>query len=473
LWRKRTAEKGMINTRSTILIVDDDEPARNILAALLDSPDYDIACASNGAEALLLASQIQPDIILLDVLMPGMNGFQVCRRLRANPLLAEVPVLLVTGLADQKSLLEGLNAGADDFISKPFDRIVLRTRVATIIRLNRYRQLQEERAKFEQLVNLSPDGILLLDDERVIRLTNPAMGFMLHEQDTSALLNRNVITLIAEAFRPQFEDCLQWICGETDQVCHFELLFTRVDATQFPVEISASHVSLQGQSAVQLIVRDITERKKAEAQLRRAHEELTRACDMSLEGWSRALELRDRETEGHAQRVAEMTLVLARAMGIRDDQLVHIRRGALLHDIGKMGIPDAILHNPGALTEDEWVIMRKHPEYACEMLSPIAYLRPALDIPRYHHEWWDGTGYPYGLKGEAIPLAARMFAVVDVWDALSSNRPYSDGWAAEAVYEHILSLAGTQLDPAVVEAFLRLCPGAESTDHPGTLRFAG
>ncbi len=230
----------------------------------------------------------------------------------------------------------------------------------------------------------------------------------------------------------------------------------RMDDDAFPVEISVGHCALQGQSAVQLIVRDITERKAAEEQIRRAHEDLTLACDTSLAGWSRALELRDRNTDGHSQRVAEMTLKLARVMDIPEEELVHIRRGALLHDIGKMGIPDSILCKPGPLTEEEWAIMRKHPLYAHEILSPIAYLRPALDIPYYHHEHWDGSGYPHGLQGEEIPLAARIFAVVDVWDALCSHRPYSHGWSTEAVREHIQSLAGTQLDPKVVEVFLDL-----------------
>ena len=160
------------------------------------------------------------------------------------------------------------------------------------------------------------------------------------------------------------------------------------------------------------------------ADLQRSNLELALAYDTTLEGWSSALDLRDKETEGHTRRVTEMSVDLARAMGVSDAELVHIRRGALLHDIGKMGIPDSVLLKPGPLTEEEWKIMRKHPVYANELLSPIAYLRPALDIPYCHHEKWDGTGYPRGLKGEQIPLAARIFAVVDVWDALRSDRPY-------------------------------------------------
>jgi HD-GYP domain-containing protein (c-di-GMP phosphodiesterase class II) len=145
-----------------------------------------------------------------------------------------------------------------------------------------------------------------------------------------------------------------------------------------------------------------------------------------------------------------MTLKLARTMGINADELVHIRRGALLHDIGKMGVPDHILLKPDKLTDEEWVIMRKHPVYAHELLSPIAYLRPALDIPYCHHEKWDGTGYPRGLTGRQIPFSARLFALVDVWDALTSDRPYRKAWSKEKTLEHIHSLAGTHFDPKVV-----------------------
>ncbi len=151
-----------------------------------------------------------------------------------------------------------------------------------------------------------------------------------------------------------------------------------------------------------------------------------------------------------------MTLSLAQAMGLTDAELVHVRRGALLHDIGKMGVPDAILHKPGPLTDEEWIVMRKHPVYAYDLLSPIDYLRPALDIPYYHHEKWDGTGYPRGLVGEQIPFAARLFAVVDVADALLSDRPYRAGWTAERVRRHIASLSGSHFEPPVVAAFMQL-----------------
>jgi PAS domain S-box-containing protein/putative nucleotidyltransferase with HDIG domain len=190
--------------------------------------------------------------------------------------------------------------------------------------------------------------------------------------------------------------------------------------------------------------------------LRRSNFELVRAYETTLEGWSSALDLRDKETEGHTKRVTTLTLQLAQTIGISDKELVHIRRGALLHDIGKMGVPDRILLKPDQLTDDEWEIMRQHPTYAKNLLSPIEYLRPSIDIPSSHHEKWDGTGYPMGLKGEQIPLAARIFAVTDVYDALTSDRPYRPAWTREKTLEQIKSLSGTHFDPKVVDAFLGL-----------------
>ncbi|HEU0291404.1 MAG TPA: GAF domain-containing protein [Anaerolineales bacterium] len=190
--------------------------------------------------------------------------------------------------------------------------------------------------------------------------------------------------------------------------------------------------------------------------LQRSNQEITQAYDTTLEGWARALELRDRETEGHTRRVTDLTMQLTRYMGVADDEVVNIYRGVLLHDIGKMGVPDQILRKTGPLNDLEWTEMRKHPEYAFNLLAPIPYLRPALDIPYCHHEHWDGSGYPRGLKGEQIPLSARIFAIVDIWDALLSDRPYRKAWPEERVIQYIKDVSGTILDPLVVQAFLQM-----------------
>jgi putative two-component system response regulator len=321
---------------NTVLIVDDEFSGRQTLESVLEGDGYNIEMAESGMEALEKLKTIQPDIILLDVMMPGMTGFEVCQRIRSDPLVAEIPIIVLTALDDRESLLTALKAGADDFIAKPFDRYELRARLIGITKLNRFHKLVQERANLQE-----------------------------------------------------------------------------------------------------------------------ANAQLLKAYDTTIEGWSHAMDLRDRETEGHSHRVAEITVELARNFGMDEAGLVQVRRGALLHDMGKLGIPDHILHKPGALTDDEWDVMKKHPQFAYDMLYRIEYLRPAMDIPYCHHEKWDGTGYPRGLKGEGIPLSARLFAIVDVWDALTSDRPYRSAWTREDALAYIKDQSGKHFDPEVVRLFLQ------------------
>ncbi len=216
--------------------------------------------------------------------------------------------------------------------------------------------------------------------------------------------------------------------------------------------------TLAGQAAMAI------ENVKAFEDLRRSNFELALAYSRTIEGWSHALDLRDRETNDHTFRVTEITLKLATLAGMNHTELMHVKHGALLHDIGKMGIPDAILLKEDYLSTEEWDIMRKHPTYAYEMLSPIEYLRPALEIPYCHHEKWDGSGYPRGLAGEQIPLAARLFSVVDVWDALRSDRPYRKAWEEDKVRDHIRAQSGRQFDPTAVELFFRVLEELDKTN---------
>ncbi len=224
--------------------------------------------------------------------------------------------------------------------------------------------------------------------------------------------------------------------------------FLEISATQLAIAVDRAHLA---------------------EELQQTSIELSLAYDRTLEGWVRALDLRDQETHGHTQRVTEMTLRLAMAMGVEDDGLTQYKRGALLHDIGKIGIPDRVLLKPGALSEDERRLMEMHTVYAHEFLSLIDFLQPALDIPYCHHERWDGTGYPRGLRQEEIPLSARIFSVVDVWDALLSDRPYRQRWAPGKVMRYIPQMSGKQFDPLVVDAFIQLLhqdKGAMSRAYP-------
>lgn len=191
---------------------------------------------------------------------------------------------------------------------------------------------------------------------------------------------------------------------------------------------------------------------------------LQESYESTLEGWAAALDLRDKETEGHSQRVATLTIKLAQALGLSQEALVYLRQGALLHDIGKMGVPDRVLHKNGPLTEREKAIMQQHPVHAYNMLQPITYLRPAIDIPYCHHEKWDGQGYPRGLKAEEIPLGARIFTIVDVWDALRSNRPYRRAWSEKKTIAYIQDQAGKSFDPQIVERFVDVIPTIQASN---------
>jgi putative nucleotidyltransferase with HDIG domain len=188
--------------------------------------------------------------------------------------------------------------------------------------------------------------------------------------------------------------------------------------------------------------------------LKRSQIEFSINYDATLEGFARALDLREREPVGHTLKVTEFTLRLARVFGVPEGDLVHIRRGALLHDIGKMGVPESILQKPGPLTDEEWTVVCTHPQIAYDLLSPVVFLHAALDIPYCHHEKWDGSGYPRALKGEQIPLAARLFVVVDIWEALTSRRPYRDAWTEEKANQMVHEQSGLYFDPKVVEAFM-------------------
>ncbi|NTW01447.1 MAG: PAS domain S-box protein [Oscillochloris sp.] len=247
-----------------------------------------------------------------------------------------------------------------------------------------------------------------------------------------------------------------WSTVLSGQVWHGILVNRRKDGSLYDEEQTITPVRNASGEIIRFIAikQDISERRSHERALQSANQALAEAYDATIIGWSQALDLRDHETNGHSQRVTSLTVRLARAMGIVGHEIEHIRRGALLHDIGKMGVPDAILLKPGPLTDEEWAQMRMHPVYSYQLLKHITFLSPALTIPVSHHERWDGRGYPAGLRGTHIPLAARIFAIIDVWDALTSDRPYRAAWSREKARNYIAEHAGIHFDPSIVAVFL-------------------
>ena len=321
-------------------------------------------------------------------------------------------------------------------------------------RRNAQEAMRESETRYRSLVEHSPEAVTVFCEGRFVYV-NAAAVALFGADSAEDLLGRESMDLIHPDCRPLIrERTTQVYAGHVNPLARLQ--YVRLDGTVIDVEAVSSAVTYKGKVAGQVLVRDITERKQAEESILALNAELLHAYDATIEGWSRALDLRDHETEGHSRRVTEMTLRLARAVGIPEAEMVHVRRGALLHDIGKMGVPDAVLLKPGPLDDDEWITMRRHPALAKEMLDPAEFLRPALTIPYCHHEKWDGSGYPQGLRGDEIPLPARLFALVDVWDALSSDRPYRAAWPVERVKDHLHRLAGTHFDPDLVSVFLGL-----------------
>lgn len=330
-----------------ILVVDDEESIREVLAILLETRGYRCAMVRNGAEALRLTEAERFDLVLSDVLMPVMNGLALIEQLQKHE--PELPVVIVTALHDVSTAIDALRAGAYDYILKPFEKDQLYISVG--------RALEHRRLVVE---------------------------------------NRN------------YQNGLERLVGERT------------------------------------------------AQLSRTLRDLEQSYDYTLEAFAGALDLKDSQTEGHCQRVTSYTILIARRMGIDAETLRHIARGAFLHDIGKMGIPDSILRKPGPLTAEEWRVMRQHAQIGYAVLRNIPFLGPAAEIVLAHQERYDGKGYPRGLRGDEIPLGARIFAVADAFDAMISERPYRESRSIEAACQEIRRNSGTQFDPKVVEVFLSL-----------------
>jgi PAS domain S-box-containing protein len=244
--------------------------------------------------------------------------------------------------------------------------------------------------------------------------------------------------------------------SETGEVDNMEATFQRKNGTLGIGLMSARILVIEGEKCILSITREITERKAAETALRQANAELEDAYQATLQGWVRALELHEHDTAAHSRRVVELTLQIARSMGIQNEELLDLQRGALLHDIGKLGISEEILLKPAALDAEEWQAMHLHPEFAYYFLKDIQYLHRAVDIPYNHHEHWDGSGYPRGLREEQIPLAARIFTVVDVYDALTSARPYRPAWSAQQARDFLVSQKSRIFDPTVVDLFIQI-----------------
>ena len=340
-------------THERILVVDDEEPIREVVCSMLGASGYRCTAAANGNAALaILASGDEFELMLSDMMMAEMRGDILLERVKEQ--FPDMPVIMVTAVNDISEALKAIRNGAYDYLLKPFER--------------------------DQLLNTVKRAL----ENRRLKLENRA--FQLHLESR--------------------------VAEQTAQL------------------------------------------RRINAELQQANLELKKSYDITLEALGDALDLKDAETEGHSKRVTAFTIEIARAMGIRGEELRVIARGAFLHDIGKMAIPDQVLRKPGPLNDQELLIMREHCLRGYQMVSKIPFLAEAAEIVYAHQERWDGTGYPRGLKGEEIPLGARIFAIADTLDAMTSDRPYRGAQSYQAAREEIERWSGRQFDPAIVVVFL-------------------
>lgn len=450
----------------------------------------------------LTALDTLPEVILADWSLPQFSGLRALEIMIERNL--DIPFILVSGSIGEEAAVDALHKGACDYVLKDRSK-----RLGQVVRRaldsKRYQQekeqaeigLQRRLAELEVLFDISYslrylenlDAILKsLLDRILVVLSTEAGAIWLERQDEEVLY-----LSYARGWFEHFYDLVLnpgeglvgnvYLLGQPYKCSEFisdpkinkkalaiipsgcggvlipintyqDIIGVMVISVPLPREIDDHEIKLLSSAAEMAGI--AVHRIRLFNDLRATSSALVSAYDETIKGWADALELRDQETEGHSGRVTELTLTLARMMGIAEDQIIHIKRGSLLHDIGKMGVSDSILLKPGPLDDREWEIMHRHPDFAYEMLAPIEYLKPALNIPYCHHEKYNGTGYPRGLKGDEIPLEARIFAVVDVFDALISNRPYRSAWKREDALKYIKKESSTHFDPQVVELFLEL-----------------
>jgi len=504
----RRGESNM-NSPHSILIIDDDPNLLLGLERLLVRTGYSVQTANSGWSGLESILNHKPDLVISDVMMPPPNGLELQKILSQEVSTQTLPFIFLSGQNSPREIIQGIRNGADDYISKPFDPAFLLARVQSTLRrvdLSRQEGIQSQqrtvslrnRSLSQQLEAIQeigsklrsgvPPDDLLLHAAKVFAIYHhpAALEIWVKEQNQGLaaisfsvgfLMNYNGEMVTPLRMESPIGEDYQWQSQEYHQVWPVLDGAPNPDLSTRPADpgggeetflkvffikksdrplIQADCIDPMYIQAFLSQVSIILEKKKELHQLENFQKLNEQTVENALEALSKAQELRDQETGDHCVRVAQMTLRFAIRMGISEPQLTHIRRGAILHDVGKIGVPDHILLKKGALTDSERAIIRKHPLFAYDLLSKFDFLKPALEIPLYHHERWDGQGYPRGIKGEEIPLAARLFSIVDVWDAMTHDRVYRRAIPQEEVAEYLRREAAKSFQTELVDQFLEM-----------------
>lgn len=374
--------------RKKILLVDDQESVRRLVAATLGGEQFDLFYAADGEQALRAAEEHNPDLILLDIWMPKIDGYQVIRTLRNNSATAGIGVIILSGMNREEDRERGFLTGADEYIVKPFSPIALLQAIRRVLRGH------------------SSDSAALDNMSQAVVSTSTNPGLVAAADILSSSV-QNVATVNQRALQDKVQE----------------------------LEVSQKQLLIYAE------------------ELNGAYRELQSTYFSTLQALAAAIDARDPYTYGHSQRVALYAVEIGRVMGLSSDQLELVRRAGLLHDIGKIGVPDAALRKPGKLNDIEWEQIKRHPDTGYQMVSGLKFLIEAAPLIRCHHERWDGRGYPQGLVGEDIPLGARILTVADSFDAMTSTRPYRPALSPAQAREETERCRHTQFDIHVVDAF--------------------
>jgi len=454
----------MSETFNNILLIEDEKAHAELIQRAFEDEGarYRITHVASLGEAREKIPHENFNLIIADWRLPDGESMELLTAKRGKIL---TPIVLMTSYGSERVAVEALKSGALDYVVKSPESMMDMPHIAERAiqqwntRAEKARMgaaLSESEAQFRLLAENASDMISRMTTDGRFLYISPACQTILGYAPSELIGARCFKFIHADDLRA-IKAAFQVQPQNKTYILSYQAL--KKDGTYIWLESSARPIfdeKTQTVIEIQTSSRDITERKQAEQDLREAHERLQDAYKKTIEGWVRALDLRDKETEGHTQRVTELTVRVAQRLGFAEESLAALRQGALLHDMGKIAIPDDILLKPGPLNEAEWEKMRQHPIYAYEMLLPILHLQDALEIPYAHHERWDGSGYPRGLRKTEIPLSARLFAIVDVWDALLSDRPYRKSLQRKEVEQYLRDKAGILFDPDLVARFLKI-----------------
>ncbi len=458
------------NIKGNILVIDDDEDIIFLIDNYFSKKGFTVIGSTNGEDAIKKASKMvgNIDIILLDILMPEMDGYQILYELRNIEQLSFIPIVILTSYEKKENKIKAYELGADDFIQKPFDELEMEVRIRSLLRIkfqqekiNKSNKILKEKVQenliYKEIVKNTIDSIVLMDENFNIILTNPAFQRLFENKEN--ILGKHIDDLLNNAIKSMYSTIEEEVKSMNTKSWQGELIDKYepnnwvASSTITPIFIGEYKKELLGYVG---ILHDLSRIKELESQVLKSNIKLKNANMETVFRLSYACDARDEETGLHIKRIGKISELLAKKLDLSSAMIEEISYSSMLHDVGKIRIPDSILKKPGKPTLNEWEILKKHTLYGEELLGEKEFFKTARKIARSHHEKWNGTGYPDGLKGEEIPLEARITAIADVYDALTHKRVYKEAWSKDKAYNYMIYTFGSHFDPSIKDIFSKL-----------------